>query len=204
MISFRKKKQKLDSLSNEALFQLYASTESKESFSEIYNRFSRIIYGTCLKYLNNRDESSDMTMNIFEDLMHKIPSQKNIQSVDNWVYFVTKNKCITHVRNSKKIIFEPFDEKYIEKRSGLFMENEGFLRLNNREQQDSDEIISKSIKQLNPEQRACIQAFYLEKKSYKQIETELGFPLVKVKSYIQNGKRNLKTLIENTQISNNP
>ena len=53
-----------------------------------------------------------------------------------------------------------------------------------------------SLEELNPEQKQCLILFYLEKKSYQEISENTGFSLMQVKSYIQNGKRNLKILLD--------
>ena len=61
------------------------------------------------------------------------------------------------------------------------------------------DLLELSLKELNPEQQQCVTLFYLEKKSYQEVSDETGFTMLQVKSYIQNGKRNLKILIEKKQ-----
>lgn len=201
MFSFTKKKQKLNSLSNEALFQLYKETESKESFGEIYKRYVTIVYGACLKYMKDKALAKDATMEVFEMLMTKIPEQENIHSINNWIYFVTRNKCITKLRDAKKMPTEELNSNFFEKNTDFHMENEGFLSLYNEGNPGQGEnLVLDAIEKLNTEQKACIKAFYLNNKSYKQIEQQLGYPLARVKSHIQNGKRNLKVLLQETQI----
>ena len=56
--------------------------------------------------------------------------------------------------------------------------------------------MDEAMKELNPEQKQCVTLFYLQKKSYQEINEITGFSMLQVKSYIQNGKRNLKILIE--------
>jgi RNA polymerase sigma-70 factor (ECF subfamily) len=56
--------------------------------------------------------------------------------------------------------------------------------------------LEEALRHLNPEQKTCIRMFYMEKKSYQAIASETGFSLLQVKSYIQNGKRNLRILLE--------
>jgi RNA polymerase sigma-70 factor (ECF subfamily) len=52
------------------------------------------------------------------------------------------------------------------------------------------------MQELNPEQSTCIQLFFLQKKSYQEIADQTQFNLLQVKSHIQNGKRNLRILME--------
>jgi len=49
---------------------------------------------------------------------------------------------------------------------------------------------------LGKEQKLCVILFYLEKRSYQEIATSTQFTQMQVKSHIQNGKRNLKLLME--------
>ena len=61
------------------------------------------------------------------------------------------------------------------------------------------DLMETALKELNPEQQQCVTLFYLQKKSYQEISQSTGYNLLQVKSYIQNGKRNLKILIEQKQ-----
>ena len=57
-------------------------------------------------------------------------------------------------------------------------------------------LMQDALSELNKEQQQCITLFYLEKRTYQDIAQQTGFSLMQVKSYIQNGKRNLKTQLE--------
>ena len=52
------------------------------------------------------------------------------------------------------------------------------------------------IKKLKADQKICIEQFYLEKRCYQEIVEKTNIELKKVKSFIQNGKRNLKICLE--------
>lgn len=58
------------------------------------------------------------------------------------------------------------------------------------------ELMAMCLEELNSEQQQCVTLFYLEKKSYQEIAEKTGYSLMQVKSHIQNGKRNLKILLE--------
>jgi RNA polymerase sigma-70 factor (ECF subfamily) len=57
-------------------------------------------------------------------------------------------------------------------------------------------FLEQSLIELSQEQRHCVTLFYLQKKSYQQISESTGFNYMQVKSFIQNGKRNLRALVE--------
>jgi RNA polymerase sigma factor (sigma-70 family) len=201
MISLWKKKQALDQLPDEELVRLYITKGDKRYFGEIYKRYSSMVYGTCLKYLKNKDEAYDTAMDIFETLIDKLLQQKNIRNFNIWIYHVTKNECFSRIKIAKKTLIEPLNESFVEKNSDHFMENDGFLTLINEQSHVQEEnVVMNAINRLKQEQKACIIAFYLDKMSYKEIEDQLGYSFVKVKSHIQNGKRNLKIILEEAQI----
>lgn len=190
----------LASRSGEELVLLYQQTRDKSYFGEIYQRYSHLVYGACLKYLKDRDTARDTMMDIFEKLMKKLPQQNEINSLESWLFQVARNECFNRLRQMKKHSVESLDNDFDKKMSESFVENEDFLSLiDNTDVPSLEDRVNNAMNQLKPEQKACVEAFYLKNKSYKEIEKELGFPLKKVKSYIQNGKRNLKSLLLKTQ-----
>jgi DNA-directed RNA polymerase specialized sigma24 family protein len=52
------------------------------------------------------------------------------------------------------------------------------------------------MQQLNDEQRQTVKLFYIDNKCYNEITEVTGFEWNKVRSLIQNGRRNLKICME--------
>jgi RNA polymerase sigma-70 factor (ECF subfamily) len=102
---------------------------------------------------------------------------------------VAKNHCLMRLREKQgKIAVEITDRVSVSAEET----DHQVLLLNDR----TLELMAESIKELNPEQQQCVTLFYLQKKSYQQVSDETGYTMLQVKSHIQNGKRNLKILIE--------
>jgi len=180
-----------DSMSDSDMLQQYIETGNLEVLGEVYNQYIHLVYGVCLKYLNNRDESKDAVNRIFELLITEI-HKFEIKNFRSWLYVVTKNYCLMEIRKSKteKRRFERFSEQY-------FMEStEVFHPIDDAPESNLEEQLKKCIEKLKNEQQQCIQLFYYEKKCYKEISSFLEIDELKVKSFIQNGKRNLKICIE--------
>jgi RNA polymerase sigma-70 factor (ECF subfamily) len=180
-----------DSLSDTDMLQLYIETGNLEVLGEVYNQYIHLVYGVCLKYLTNRDESKDAVNKIFELLITEI-HKFEIKNFRSWLYVVTKNYCLMEIRKNKteKRRFEKFSEQY-------FMEStEIFHPIDDAPESNLEEQLKKCIEKLKSEQQQCIQLFYYEKKCYKEISSFLEMDELKVKSFIQNGKRNLKICIE--------
>ncbi len=179
MILFKAKKYKL--LSDLELLGVLKSNYDATAFGEIYIRFAHLVMGTCLKYLRDEAEAQDLTSKIFEELMAKI-SKHEISNFKAWLHQVVKNECLMHLRKNKHLFVR---SEIVEKEE----END----LIYKEQKIS--LLEEAILSLNHVQKECIHLFYLEDKSYVEISTRLAIDLNKVKSYIQNGKRNLKNIL---------
>ncbi len=157
------------------------------------------MYGTCLFYLQDKDEAQDATMLLFEKLMLDI-NNREIDNFKGWLSFVVRNHCISLIRKNKsasKNIQSYYDFEY---ENPSYEEEEKINSI-------SDDVLLENMKSCLPKlkenQRICVELFYLKNKSYQDIANETPFSLNEIKSYIQNGKRNLKLLIEEqTRIKN--
>jgi RNA polymerase sigma-70 factor (ECF subfamily) len=175
-------------LSDEELVRLYKKSEALDIVGELYNRYMALTFGVCLKYLKDREESRDAVMQIFEKLIDTL-KEHEVSQFKGWLYVTARNHCLMQLRAKKGKNFEEI--------STFIMENGVEMHL-----QDGPEIesnltkLEKCIDQLGNEQKQCVQLFYLQQKCYKEITESTGFDLNKVKSHIQNGKRNLKICME--------
>jgi RNA polymerase sigma-70 factor (ECF subfamily) len=183
------------------LLQKYRQEGDLTDLGILYDRYIHLVYGTSLKYLKNEDDSKDVVMLVFEKLTSKLKTYE-VNHFESWLYMVTKNECLMWLRKQKgqkEISFESFGNSYAINEDDN-MENETFLHQLAEEFQEQDletdlVTMEKAILLLAPEQKLCIELFYLQNKCYKEIVELTNYDLSKVKSYIQNGKRNLKNLM---------
>ena len=166
----------------------YRSTGDLELLGKLYEQYMPLVFGLCLKYFRDEEQSKDAVMQIFEELVKKLRVHE-VTNFKAWLYTLSRNYCLMLLRSSSKHEIISIDEK--------FMENEAFVHLNLED--DTEEklsVMAKCIEELPSEQKVSINLFYMEQKCYKEVADQTGFELGKVKSYIQNGKRNLKICIE--------
>jgi RNA polymerase sigma-70 factor (ECF subfamily) len=178
--------------SDEELISEFSSSGDLEVLGKLYSKYMHLVYGVSLKYLKEREESMDAVMCIFEKLIVDIPGQK-ILNFRSWLYVVTKNYCLMELR-SKKSHDEKIHELILD--AGSFMENRIELHPIDKDEVNMDEALEDCIDRLKEDQRICIRQFYFENKCYNDIAKYLGLDEKKVKSYLQNGKRNLKLCLE--------
>jgi len=173
------------------LIAAYKRSGDLKVLGDLYKPYMHLVYGLCLKYLKDRDESQDAVMQIFEKLISAVQSHE-IDNFKSWLYVLSKNHCLMQLRSKKYKT-----RKQSQDISEINMENEVIMHHN--DEAINEENLSKleiCIDELQNEQKTCIELFYLEKKSYKEVVEMTSYDLKKVKSYIQNGKRNLKNCME--------
>jgi RNA polymerase sigma-70 factor, ECF subfamily len=187
-IPYRRQQKKSD----KELITEFTSTGDLSVLGELYSGYMHLVYGVCLKYLKNREESSDAVMHIFEKLIIEIPKQK-IENFRSWLHVVTKNYCLMQLR-SQKSKNERMEEWINDPE--VFMENSYELHPIDEDNNELEKELADCIEDLKDEQKECIRQFYYENRCYKEIATLLDLDENKVKSHLQNAKRNLKICLE--------
>ena len=154
----------------------------------LYQRYMDLLYGVCLKYLKDPEKAKDTVMQIFEELVGKLHKHE-VDNFKSWLYTLAKNHCLMQLRTPKNL-------KTIEFK-GDIMQSEEDVHLNGvLTREENLQKLEKCLQTLSAEQKICVEMFYLQNKCYNQIEEESGIEWNKVRSYIQNGRRNLKICME--------
>lgn len=179
-------------LSDRDLQMQFHSTGNLDILGELYSRHMPLIYGVCLKYLKNREDSKDAVMQIFEKLIKDLPDYE-ILNFNSWLYVLSKNYCLMQLRSRQA---KDKKMKIFQNESKNFMEFEEFLHPLDETEAENNKALNDCIQKLKNEQKICIELFYFNNKSYREIMELQGFDENKVKSLIQNAKRNLKICLE--------
>ena len=188
----------LSAYSDNELVERYRNELDSAYVGVLYKRYSLLLYGLCYKYLKNEDDAKDAVIEIFEYLLEKLKTAE-VSYFESWLYIVAKNHLIKKINKINSLKTIELDEN--DKNSaGKFMENEAESDLNIKE--EKSEYLQQAISNLNEEQRTCIELFYYQQKPYQEVASITGYDLNKVKSAIQNGKRNLKLFMEEKQTKN--
>lgn len=182
-LSFKKS---ISQRSDEDLLREYTQQEDIRIAAELYLRYKGLIYGVCLKYLKNHDDAKDASMEVFEELLRKL-SRHEIRNFKSWLYSLTRNHCLMQLRSAQKHV----KTELTEKDEPIVVEFPTELHPV-EEREVTYQQLESAMEDLDERQAQCLRLFYLEEKSYQEVAGQTGFDLNKVKSYIQNGKRNLK------------
>jgi RNA polymerase sigma-70 factor (ECF subfamily) len=182
-------RKKLAEFDDHQLVLEYKKSNDRKVFGVLFDRYSHLVFGVCMKYLKNQEESKDATLSIFEKIMEDL-KRFDVQKFSYWIHTVARNYCLMQLRSRKAMIY--IDDE----------EGPGEKVLNNDHQETTPEeseqmlaLLEEAIGSLSAEQRTCIDLFYLKKYCYQDVSKISGFTMNEVKSHIQNGKRNLKIYI---------
>lgn len=198
-IRFKRKPDKNDlgHLPDHELILKYQVSRNPEVIAILFQRYTHLVYGVCLKYLDEQDDAKDAVMEIFEEMIDDLLKYE-IHNFKSWLQSVTRNHCLMKLRKQKTRsgsfinVKEKSDERFVEIADDLHQEDviEDY----------NPEDLGRILKTLKEPQRRCIELFYLEDKSYQEVSEITGYTLNEVKSHVQNGKRNLKIRLESNHV----
>jgi RNA polymerase sigma-70 factor (ECF subfamily) len=183
-------------ITDEELLRQFNRNGSLDTLGALYSRYMHLVYGVSLKYLESREDARDAVMQIFEKLIVDLPGQE-IRNFKSWLYVLTKNFCLMQIRSRKSADGKLEGYKFEQE----FMESESELHPMDREDHSAEADLQRCMEKLKKEQKQCIELFYYENLCYQEIAEQLGIHEKKVKSFLQNGKRNLKICLEGKNVS---
>jgi len=179
-----------NTLSDIELIVNYKTSGDKQLVGELFKRYTNFVFSVCMKYLKNSYDSEDATMQIFEKLFTDL-QRFEVANFKSWLHVIAKNYCMMKLRKPNR---EIYTDNFVEKDFDLHHE-----AANEKEQQLL--ALEKAIAELPADQRNCVELFYINQKSYKEIIEQTGYDYNKVKSYIQNGKRNLQLKLQHIVVT---
>lgn len=176
-------------ISDQELLEKFYADHDNSWLGILLQRYTLLLLGVSMKYLKNEEEAKDSVQQIFLKVIQELHKYK-VAYFKSWLYMVAKNHCLMRLREKQGRITAEIDERI----TGTINDETDHqsLILNDK----TLELMADSLNELNPEQQQCVTMFYLQKKSYQEVSENTGYSLLQVKSYIQNGKRNLRLLIE--------
>ena len=179
---------------DQTLIAGYRSSSDLKILAQLYQRYLDLLYGVCLKYLGEPETAKDAVMDLFEELAQKLLKHE-VTHFKGWLYTLAKNHCLMKLRSAGKARVQSFDADHMQTADDLHLVD----KMAKEEQFDQ---LSACIEALPTDQRTVIRLFYLDNKCYKEIETLTGMEWNKVRSHIQNGRRNLKICMQQQVAAN--
>ena len=186
------KSDKYQDITDQELLEKFYAGHNNEWLGILLQRYTLLLLGVSMKYLKNEEEAKDSVQQIFLKVIQELQKYK-VEYFKSWLYMVAKNHCLMKLRDKQGKLTTEINDR-------LTTKPEEETNLQKLVQNDHTlDLMESALKELNAEQQQCVTLFYLQKKSYQEISDATGYSMLQVKSYIQNGKRNLKILIEQKQ-----
>ncbi len=173
-------------LTDQELLQRYKTDGNSDWIGVLFDRYAILLLGLCMKYLKNEEDARDSVQQIFLKVLSDIRKHEVI-FFKAWIYQVARNHCLMQLRHHKDVELKEGHMPEVAEQEDASAHVQKDVMIEN---------MGKALELLNDEQRRCVKLFYLEKRSYQEVSDLTGYSLLQVKSYIQNGKRNLKLLLE--------
>lgn len=180
---------------DQELLELFHQDGNNEWLGILLQRYTLLLLGVCMKYLKNEDEAKDSVQQVFLKVIQELGKYR-VEYFKSWLYMVTKNHCLMVLRDRQRKSPAELNE------SALLASEEDTDMAQLVQTDKTLELVAEGLKELNAEQQQCVTLFYLERKTYQEITDITGFTYLQVKSYIQNGKRNLRIWVEKKQKDN--
>lgn len=175
-------------LSDSQLVQEYKNSGSLNVLGDLYNRYMELVYGVCLKYLKDPEAAQDCVMAVFEELISKLQKHE-VENFKSWLYTLAKNHCLMKLRSDKKMVTGKINDELMQSEETVHLQDV-------MDREENFKKLEYCIEQLTTDQRQVIELFYLQGKCYNEIAEQTGLEWNSVRSYIQNGRRNLKICME--------
>jgi RNA polymerase sigma factor (sigma-70 family) len=187
-LKFIKNNSRIQEQDDAELIRRYKTSGDLDVLGQLYNKYMHLVFGVCINYLKDEESSKDAVMQIFEELIQKLKVHE-VQNFKSWLHVLTRNHCLMAIRKNSKNETVSLED--------TFVENTDFVHLDMDDTKESKlSVMEKCMEKLPGEQKVTVDLFYLQEKCYKEVADITGYDMLKVKSYIQNGKRNLKICIE--------
>lgn len=161
--------------------------------SILYQRYMDLVFGVCLKYLKDAEKSKDAVMDIFEELNKKL-NQHEVDNFKGWLHVLARNYCLMQLRSPRNMKTTEFNADFMQSGQTVHLTNEVL------EKEETFNKLAQCLETLPEDQKHSIQLFFVQKKCYNEIAEITGYEWNKVRSYIQNGKRNLKICLEGKEV----
>lgn len=176
-----------DNITDAQLLEYYYADHNQEWIGILLERYTLLLLGVCMKYLKDETEARDCVQQIFLKVLTEV-SKYRIEFFKSWLYMVAKNHCLMRLRDKGAKGMKELSEHH-----AATIDPDRHELTNNEKTYD---LLEEAINELGEEQKQCVILFYLKKNSYTQISEKTGFTMMQVKSYIQNGKRNLRIILD--------
>ena len=164
----------------------------------IFERYYRLMFGVCLRYVSDRDATQDVVQEGFLKIFSSINKYSSKGSFEGWMRRIMVNTAIDAIRSRKATglvlgVEESFDSVAEEMPETI----------------DDDEMnftvhdVQAAMAQLSPMYRMVFNLHVFDNLAHKEISEQLGISIGTSKSNLAKARRNLRILLIKIKITDN-
>jgi RNA polymerase sigma-70 factor, ECF subfamily len=151
------------------------SSGDEAAMTDLYDRYSGIVYGVALRVLRDTSAAEDVLQEVFLQLWRNPGSFDSSRGqLSAWLAVIARNRAIDHLR--RRPLEDNIEDLAVS--TGVNLENEAARR-------ETATRVRAVISQLPPEQRKTLEMAYFEGMTHTEIASKLGEPLGTVKTRIR-------------------
>ncbi|HCM59519.1 MAG TPA: RNA polymerase sigma factor [Bacteroidales bacterium] len=163
----------------------------------LISRYQDLVLNTCYKVLQSREDAEDIAQDVFIETFRSVASLRNEQNISFWLYRISLNKSINHIKRSQNILF-----RSIQQIESIFRhDNPGGAEPvphsednpgERMEAVERQQMLSAAVASLSARQQKAFILYYYEEMSYKEISAVLGLSVSSVESLLSRGRENVR------------
>jgi len=157
-------------------------------YKELYNRYARAMYNTCLRILNNTAEAEDVLQESFIEAFKNLESFEYRTSFGGWLKQICINRSISHLKKRKVVWLN------IEKTSSYNRADE--IPFDEAEQMLKVAAVKKAIMLLPDGYRTVLSLYLLEGYDHEEISGILQVAPSTVRSQYIRAKQKLVQILK--------
>ncbi len=165
------------------------ANKDEEAFSELYNRFSQVVYNLSYRVVKNTSDAEEVVQKVFIQIWNKAENYDQSRgAVSTWIMNITRSRAIDKIRSLKKTRSTvSMDDTFVQ-----FISPKGFIIEDAAEKR---EIIKEALSKIPPEQKTVVKTIYFEGHTHTEAAKELDIPVGTVKTRLRLGILKLRELM---------
>lgn len=163
----------------------FLKEDDQLAYTEIFERYSKILLRHAYKMLGNRDEANDVVQEVFLSIWNNRYKLELTGSLSSYLYKATKNRILNHIAHEKVV------SRYADSISN-FLENDYVFADSQLREQELEAIIAKEIASLPEKMREVFLLRKVEELSYNEIALQLNITDKTAKQQVYNSLKILR------------
>jgi RNA polymerase sigma-70 factor, ECF subfamily len=174
-------------------------SKRKEAIQYLVDKYQKNVIKTAFYFVSNMEDAEDLSQEVFLEILKSIGRFKNNSALSTWIYRITVNKSLDHIRKQKR--------RDLFQHIGLFLQTsdkggnwsgyEPAATDTRNEDKERRKILDDAVGSLSENQRIAFILNKYEELAYKEIAEIMNISLSSVESLIHRAKMNLQNKLVN-------